>query len=75
MFLYSLWSGYIDEKIGGAAYNPKLAEFCRKHNAIAMHTSGHAYPEFIEKVKETVGAGEVITIHTEDNKVEPRKEG
>lgn len=65
IFLYSLWKGYIDKEIGKGAYNEKLADFCKRHNAIEMHTSGHAYPEFIEQVKETVGAEEIITIHME----------
>ena len=65
IFLYSLWMGYIDKEIGKGAYNEKLADFCRRHNAIEMHTSGHAYPEFIEQVKEAVGAEEIITIHME----------
>lgn len=67
LFLYSLWKGYINKEIGKGAYNSKLAEFCEKHNAIEMHTSGHAYPEFIEQVIEAVNPGEVITIHTECN--------
>jgi len=43
IMIYSLWKGYIDENTGKGAYNAKLAEFCKKHNAIDMHTSGHAY--------------------------------
>lgn len=65
IFLYSLWDGYITKERGKGAYNEKLAKFCEKHNAIPMHTSGHAYPEFIEQVKAAVGAVETITIHTE----------
>lgn len=64
MFLYSLWEGYISKEKGKGAYNEKLAKFCEKHNAIPMHTSGHAYPEFIEQVKKAVNACENITIHT-----------
>ena len=65
LFLYSLWKGYINKDIGKGAYNPKLAKFCEKHKAIEMHTSGHAYPEFIEQVISVVEPREVITIHTE----------
>ena len=67
MFLYSLWKGYINKDIGKGAYNPKLAEFCEKHNAIEMHTGGHAYPEMIKAVKDKVDANEVFTIHSEVN--------
>lgn len=65
IMIYSLWKGYINKKIGGYAYNPKLAEFCKKHNAIDMHTSGHAYPEMIEAVINAVDPLELIPIHTE----------
>ncbi len=65
IFLYSLWDGYITKEKGKGAYNEKLAKFCEKHNAIPMHTSGHAYPEYIEQVKTAVCAEETITIHTE----------
>ncbi len=65
IMIFSLWKGYIDEEIGKGAYNAKLAEFCKRHRAIEIHTSGHAYPEFIEEVKKAVGAKEVIMIHTE----------
>lgn len=68
LFLYSLWKGYINKDIGKGAYNPKLAEFCERHNAVEMHTSGHAYPEFIDQVISTVDAKEVIVIHTENQK-------
>lgn len=66
LFLYSLWNGYINKDVGKGAYNSKLAEFCEKHNAIEMHTSGHAYPEFIDQVIDAVDPGEVITVHTEN---------
>ena len=65
VLIYSLWEGYINEKVGKGAYNPILANFCKKYNAIKMHTSGHAYPEIIEKVVRLVNAKEVKMIHTE----------
>lgn len=65
IMIYSLWKGYINKKIGKGAYNAQLAEFCKKHDAIDMHTSGHAYPEFVEQVIKTVDAKEVKIIHTE----------
>ncbi len=66
IFIYSMWHGYIDKNVKGS-YNEKLAEFCKKHNAIEMHTSGHAYPEFIKQVIDTVNAKEVKLIHSEVN--------
>ena len=66
ILIYSLWKGYIDKDIGRHAFNPKLSEFCKKHNAIDMHTSGHAYPEMIEDVINAVDPKELIPIHTED---------
>lgn len=66
IMIYSLWKGYIDESIGKGAYNKQLADFCKRHNAIDMHTGGHAYPEMIEAVIREVDAGEVIPIHTEN---------
>ena len=64
IFLYSLWDGYITKEKGKGAYNEKLAKFCEKHNAIPMHTSGHAYPEFIEQVMALVNARETRIIHS-----------
>lgn len=75
IFIYSLWSGYIKKEWGKGAYDSQLAEFCDKHDAIVMHTSGHAYPEFIEQVVEAVGADEVITIHTDVKEAECGEEG
>ncbi len=69
IMIYSLWKGYIDEKVGKGAYNAKLAEFCKKYNAIDMHTSGHAYPEMIKAVIKEVNADEVVIIHTENMKI------
>ncbi len=66
VLIYSLWKGYINKDIGKAAYNPKLAEFCSKHNMIEMHTSGHAYPDFIKAVINAVDPDELIPIHTTD---------
>ena len=70
VMIYSMWKGYIDKRIGKEAYNPELAEFCKRHNAIDMHTSGHAYPEMIEAVINAVDPGEVKIIHTDVKGVE-----
>lgn len=65
--IYSMWGGYIDPD--SKAYNEKLAEFCKKHNAISKHTSGHAYPELIEQVIKLVNPTSCIwPIHTENAK-------
>ena len=66
IMIYSLWKGYIDQSIGGKSFNPELAEFCKRHNARDMHTSGHAYPEMIEAVINAVDPEELIPIHTEN---------
>ena len=65
ILIYSMWKGYIDKTIGKEAYNPKLADFCKRYNTIDMHTSGHAYPEMIEAVIKVVEPDEVKLIHTD----------
>lgn len=70
VMIYSLWNGYIDEQIGKKAFQPELADFCKRHNAVSMHTGGHAYPEFVEEVIKTVAAEKVMIIHTEGEKME-----
>jgi len=62
--IYSMWHGYIEPD--NPAFNERLHEFCRRTQAISMHTSGHAYPEFIEQVIQAVNPTEaIIPIHTE----------
>lgn len=62
--IYSMWAGYL--KKGNSAFDEELYNFCTKQNAKIMHTSGHAYPELIEKVINTVNpTDEIIPIHTE----------
>ena len=63
--IYSMWEGYLDPSRD--AYNEKLAAFCNKYHALHKHTSGHAYPELIEKVIEEVNPTQRIwPIHTEN---------
>ena len=63
--IYSMWEGYLDPSKD--AYNEKLAAFCEKYHALHKHTSGHAYPELIEKVIEEVNPTQRIwPIHTEN---------
>ena len=61
-----MWSGYINKEIGGNAYQEKLANFCNKYGCKELHTSGHAFPEMINAVSETVDAQEIIPIHAEN---------
>ena len=61
--IYSMWEGYISS---GKYQDKELAEFCKKHDAISMHTSGHAYMETIEKVINEINPTDAIyPIHTE----------
>lgn len=62
--IYSMWGGYV--KPGNPAFDPKLYEFYTKMQAKSMHTSGHAYPELIEKVIDLVNPQQAIyPIHTQ----------
>lgn len=63
--IYSMWDGYIDP--GTKAYDTELADFCAKHHAIAMHTSGHAAPDVLAEVIKAVNPREaILPIHTEN---------
>ncbi len=65
ILIYSMWRGYIDEEIGKDAYSPQLDEFCRRHDAMHFHMSGHATPGLIASVIEcTDPVEEIIPIHT-----------
>lgn len=62
--IYSMWEGYIKP---GKCYDEELATFCKKYQAVSMHTSGHAYVEAIEEVINTINPREsIIPIHTEN---------
>ena len=62
--IYSMWDGY--RKKRNPAYNEELAKFCKKYNAMPMHTSGHIYPKDLEEVINTICPREaIIPIHTE----------
>lgn len=63
--IYSMWSGYRDPKRKNA-YDKKLDDFCKKYNAVTMHTSGHADAALIAKVIDLINpTDEIIPIHTE----------
>ena len=65
ILIYSMWGGYIDKELGGDAYNEKLAEFCERHNAMKIHTCGHATPRLIEEVIRCASPTQaIIPIHT-----------
>jgi len=62
--IYSLWNGYIEPE--NKAFNKRLYDFYQKTGAEKMHTSGHAYREFIEQVITAVNPTDAIyPIHTE----------
>ena len=63
--IYSMWEGYINPKCD--AYNPELAELCKKYNAKHLHTSGHIYTKDLAEFIRTVNPEEaIIPIHTEN---------
>lgn len=67
MLIYSMWGGYIDEELGGEAYSPDLADFCKRHDAVHVHVGGHAHPDLIASVIETAAPNEaIIPMHTEN---------
>ncbi len=67
MLIYSMWDGYIDEELGGEAYSPELADFCKKHEAVHIHVGGHAHPDLIASVIETANPNEaIIPMHTDN---------
>lgn len=62
--IYSMWAGYIRPE--NKAFDENLYAFCKKTDAVTMHTSGHAYPELIANVIDLVDPEEeIIPIHTE----------
>lgn len=61
--IYSMWEGYVKP---GKCQDKELTEFCQRHHAIHMHTSGHAYVDTLEKVINEINPNEaIIPIHTE----------
>jgi hypothetical protein len=56
--LYSMWGGYLEK--------PAMGEFLQGFSYQALHTSGHATPETLQKVcRLTSPRKGVIPIHTE----------
>lgn len=65
--IYSMWDGYLDSTKD--AYNEKWAEFFKPYKEneqfVQLHTSGHATPETIAKIIETVKPKKrIYPIHT-----------
>jgi ribonuclease J len=63
--VYSIWSGYLDEK--KTAFNPTLFDFLSPYEYEEKHTSGHADIETLKMVFKTINPkGGIIPIHTEN---------
>ena len=72
LLIYSMWSGYLEEPYSEdkdkKAYNElwKMFDSSRRKK---LHTSGHAYPDIIKKMIDTVNPTKaIIPIHTEKMK-------
>lgn len=64
LVIYSMWDGYLQN---GPACNDDLVKFLQNENVVHLHTSGHASPEDIVALCETVRPKRgVIPIHGED---------
>jgi ribonuclease J len=60
--LYSMWTGYLK----GEAMNERLVDFLRGYEFEVLHTSGHANPQDLKKLYETVKPNiGLIPIHGE----------
>ncbi|MBQ9141313.1 MAG: MBL fold metallo-hydrolase [Lachnospiraceae bacterium] len=67
LVIYALWDGYLDS--ARDAYNKEWAEFFKPYQDseqfLELHTSGHATPETIAKIIETVKPGKrIFPMHT-----------
>jgi ribonuclease J len=62
LVIYSMWEGYIDER----AENEKLRDFLAPYPYTVLHTSGHAAPDDLRRLYETVNPKRgLIPIHSE----------
>lgn len=62
LVIYSMWTGYLDDR----AKNQDLFDFLSPYRFRVLHTSGHASPEDIQKLYETVQPKcGLIPIHTD----------
>ena len=67
LLIYSLWGGYLDYKCD--AYNKEWADFfapyIKSSQYLSLHTSGHATPDTIAKIIETVNPQKrIYPMHT-----------
>ena len=62
VFIYSMWTGYLDER----AKNQGLYDFISPYNYHVLHTSGHATPQDLKKLYDTVNPSRgLIPIHSD----------
>ena len=62
-----LWYvNYTSKTWDGGEVSHVSRNFCNKYGYKELHTSGHAFPEMINAVIETVDAQEIIPIHAEN---------
>jgi len=62
LVMYSMWTGYLDER----AKNQELVDFLAPYRYRVLHTSGHATPEDLKQVYDTVKPKRgLIPIHTD----------
>jgi len=66
LLIYSMWTGYLDER----AKSQELVDLLAPYDYRVLHTSGHASPEDIKKLYETINPKcGLIPIHTDDPEV------
>jgi len=62
LVIYSMWTGYLDER----AKNQELVDFLAPYHYRVLHTSGHAPPEDLKRLIDTLNPRQgVIPIHTD----------
>ena len=62
LIVYSMWNGYLS----GKNKNQQLVDLLKDRNWVSLHTSGHATPDDLQKVGETVDPRKgIIPIHSE----------
>ena len=59
--IYSMWDGYLKPEHA----DPALLDFIDGRPCEQLHTSGHAYPETIARLIETVDPRMIVPMHTE----------
>lgn len=59
--MYSMWNGYLE----GDKEDKAITRMLASHHMRPLHVSGHAYPETILKLIETLNPKTIIPMHTE----------